>query len=218
MNVAVDIIPAIIFADETAGFMQACGTAADAAAGGEFDDGVGFILLFVPDDVQANPFWRGTFLQVEMCGATRRMPALQQIAGIAERKGGVTAAHQRFGTGRVALAGEQRQAAIRAGMAGAARTERRGVFFLHTRLQRSGIAVIAISLARTLRKLLSNFRSGKNQGRENPALAVLRLMLCYVRTGGLCHDGRWLRRQPAVPAISVPIAAASGPDNAEILR
>lgn len=55
-DVAVHVVPALLFFDEAAQLMQARGAAGLAQAGDEFDGGVGVVLLLTGLDLQAQPF------------------------------------------------------------------------------------------------------------------------------------------------------------------
>ncbi len=101
------VIPAPVFPNETADFVQALSgptVAIDPVAGNEFDHGMVSIGLLMAAYFQSEPLaCRAAFtvlFQIELCRASRRMPGGEQIVIALLHVGTVTRAHQCFGIRR----------------------------------------------------------------------------------------------------------------------
>lgn len=107
MHIPIDIEPQPLLAHEAAGFVQAvCATTASVARD-EFHHGMVCIRLVVLPDGEPDPLWLIVGALLECRGPGRVMPGGEHIGIVAERIGGVAAAHQRLRVRGMCLASQQ---------------------------------------------------------------------------------------------------------------
>jgi len=98
MQVTVHVVPAAVFPDEAADFMQAVRAAGLAAAGNEFHGGVVGVLITGLLDSQPEPL-EIRRIRLKGGGPGAGMPGGEQVGQLVEHESAVARAHQRFGRG-----------------------------------------------------------------------------------------------------------------------